>query len=56
MENYDSNKESNYIMYLDANNRYGWAMSQFLPYDDVKMNKEITIDDVLKTPDENETG
>ena len=31
-------------------------MSQFLPFDDVKINKEITIDDVLKTPDENETG
>ena len=56
MENYDPNKESNYIMYLDANNLYGWAMSQFLPYDDVKINTEITIDEILNTPDENETG
>ena len=31
MENYDENKESLYIQYLDANNLYDWAMSQKLP-------------------------
>ena len=30
MKNYDENKESSYIQYLDANNLYGWAMSQKL--------------------------
>ena len=25
MNNYDKNKESSYIRYLDANNLYGWA-------------------------------
>ena len=28
---YNPNKELSYLIYLDANNLYGWAMSQFLP-------------------------
>ena len=31
MENYNKNEESLYIQYLDANNLYGWALSQKLP-------------------------
>ena len=27
MKNYDKNKELSHLMYLDANNSYGWAMS-----------------------------
>ena len=31
-ENYDDDKESVFIMYLDENNLYGWAMTQYLPH------------------------
>ena len=42
MKNYDDNKESLYIQYLDANNLYGWAMSQKLPVNGFKwVNNEI---------------
>ena len=59
----DENKQ---ILYIDANNLYGWAMSQYLPtgdfkkiklcceYDSVLMN-EIK-EDIFNTPDDNEYG
>ena len=36
IQSYDSNKSSKYIMYLDANNLYGWEISQYLPYSEFK--------------------
>ena len=42
MKNYDEEKESSYIQYLDANNLYGWAMSQKLPGRDFKWVKNVS--------------
>ena len=42
MENYDENKDSSYIQYLDANNLYGWAMSQKLPVNNFKWVKDTS--------------
>ena len=44
IECYDSCKESKYITYLDANNLYGWAMSQYLPYSGFKWLNQKEID------------
>ena len=44
LKNYDKSIEPSYLKYLDANNLYGWAMSQELPisgfmwYDDYLLN------------------
>ncbi|XP_051159162.1 uncharacterized protein LOC127280298 [Leptopilina boulardi] len=32
MEKYDASEETSYIVYFDANNLYGWAMIQSLPF------------------------
>ena len=42
MKNYDKNKEFSYIQYLDANNLYGWAMSQKLPVNGFKWVKNTS--------------
>ncbi len=36
LPDYSDKKESNYILYLDASNLYGWAMSECLPYKNLK--------------------
>ena len=40
-DQYDPKKESSYIQYLDANNLYGWAMSQPLPIGDFQWVKDV---------------
>jgi hypothetical protein len=41
-ETYDTEKPTSYITYLDANNLYGWAMSQYLPTGGFKWRKTNT--------------
>ena len=45
MECYDSREKSKCITYLDANNLYGWAMSQYLPYSGFKWLNQKEISD-----------
>ena len=55
MENYDENKESSYIQYLDANNLCGWAMSQKLPVNGFKKINDVSEinEEFIKNHDEN---
>ena len=50
MKEYDEKAPSKYIMCLDANNLYGWAMSQYLPTGNFKWmtDKEISKIDLGK--------
>ena len=55
MKNYDKNNESSYIEYLDANNLYGWAMSQKLPVNGFKWENDLSRfnEDFIKNYNEN---
>ena len=48
MKDYNPDEESSYIQYLDANNLYGWAMSQQLPTHGFKWMKDITEEKVME--------
>ena len=55
---YDPKSKSTYLLYLDANNLYGWAMVQDLPYKDIKLEAEgaISLETIRNTADDAETG
>ena len=48
MKDYNPDVESSYIQYLDANNLYGWAMSQQLPTHGFKWMSNITKEKVME--------
>ena len=54
MKNYDSTRQRTYLMYVDANNLYGYAMSKKLPVDNFKWETNLTIftEDFIKNYDE----
>ena len=51
--NSDGNKK---IFYIDAVNLYGWAMSDFPPYDEIKSVKKIIWEEILNIPDDSYIG
>ena len=53
LPDYNPNHPSKYIAYLDANNLYGWAMSQPLPTHDFKWVGGV---DVTQVDDDSQTG
>ena len=55
VKNYDENKESLYMQYIDEKNLYGWAMSQKLPVNGFKwINHVSEVDEkFIKNYDEN---
>ena len=54
MKNYDKNKELSFLMYVDANNLYGWAMSKKLPVDEFKWVDDLYMftEDFIKSYNE----
>ncbi len=57
MSNYDDKKDESHIVYLDANNLYGYAMCQYLPQKNFKWNNETwTTDKILSLDDTGNKG
>ena len=56
MSDYDSNKASAFITYLDKNNLYGWAMSEYLAYGEFEWLKNINELDVMSVNEKSEIG
>ena len=55
--------ENKQILYIDSNNLYGWAMSQYLPTGEFEKLQlpgayelEQIVEDLLQVPDDNESG
>ena len=55
MNNYNKSIKSSYLMYLDANNLYGWAMSKKLPINGFKWENGLSRfnENFIKNYDEN---
>ena len=50
------NSDGKTIWYIDANNLYGYAMMQKLPYKDFQFTTTTTLDTILNIPDDSDHG
>ena len=48
MKSYNPDEETSYIQYLDANNLYGWAMTQSLPTHGFKWMRNLTKETLME--------
>ena len=56
LNDYDPKKPSTFISYLDMNNLYGWAMSEYLPCGRFKWVKNIDKFDTMSISDKSPVG
>ena len=55
MTDYDPEKPSTFITYLDKNNLYGWAMSEYLPYGEFEWLENIDEFDINSISEKSDT-
>ena len=56
INDYDPEKPSIFITYLDMNNLYGWAMSEYLPYSEFQWLENINEFDINSVNEKSDTG
>ena len=49
LQDYNPNEETTYIHHLDANNLYGWAMSQYLPVGNFSWLRNMPTEEQIKS-------
>ena len=55
-DRYVKSSDTKKIMYKDANKLYGWAMCEYLPYAEIKLNNNVKLEDILNTPGDSDIG
>ena len=50
-DRYVKSEDNKKILYVNANNLYGHSMSQPLPYDEIKFDKNVKLKEILSTGD-----
>ena len=55
-DRYVQSDENKKILYVDANKLYGHSMSQPLPFDDLKFDNNVKLEDTLNTPGDSNIG
>lgn len=56
-ENFNPTADSKFLIYLDANNLYGWSMMEYLPLNEFTWcEKEFTAEEILSIADDSEIG
>ena len=55
-DRYVKSDKNGKILYFDANNLYGHSMSESSPYDEIKSDDNVNLDDILNTLDDSDIG
>ena len=55
-DRYVESDENKKILYVEANNLFGWATSEYLPCDEFKFGRIVKLKDIIKTADDSDFG
>ena len=53
---YVETDENKTILYIDANSLCGWALSEYLPCDEIKFVRKVKLEEFLNTSDDSDIG
>ena len=55
-DRYIKSDENRKILYIDSTNLYGHSMSQPLPFDEIKFERNVCLNEILNSQDDNDIG